>query len=698
MSKKKKRKQHRKKEVTLSPVETMAPEKAEETEVEEELELDDPDESEELDQDESVEDESPEDVSEEVASEEQDDSDEPEENEDPEEDENLKNEDLDDDESGEEEFLDVPDESKEEDDSNSDSDNFSDDAILVELSANVPRVQKTTAEKRRYTRSDDIMKDFTDSYEEFMSTFDEKKAKLSDIREDESDDEETTGRVRRRSSRASRRHVGETPEEREARFEIRRNKQRRRRRIIALCVVIAALAAIGVTVAGYFSSAYNSDKDFQNFADQQFHKMKVLPRTSDRLVTYEYDDGISYAYRYDPSDNEELAVFRDQQVADLKKKFNKKIAKEMEKEGSGSGSLFGRDTHHAMLFDSAVYETGNGALSMAIYGVEYDEESGKMQPIGSSIQTYLLDPETLRVLNPMQVLTPDYKEKAAAISEEYIQDNYKEEQIKDDAENYLKEDDANYNRIVISKGNMSIYFDEGTVVDESEGVVVVPMKKSRLGTSLRGQMIERYIDPDKPMVAITYDDGPGTKSEKRIIKCLKKHGAVATFFYLGNRVGYSSNNVKNAYKIGCEIGNHSWDHSDLTGLSAAGVKSQLSRTNKAIHKLIGVTPELYRPPYGSFNQSVLDAANMPAILWTVDTLDWSSRDPKAVFNIVKKTKKLDGKIILMHSIYDSTAKATEKIVPYLMNRGYQIVTVSELIKYKSGASPKKNKVYMSGNK
>ena len=72
--------------------------------------------------------------------------------------------------------------------------------------------------------------------------------------------------------------------------------------------------------------------------------------------------------------------------------------------------------------------------------------------------------------------------------------------------------------------------------------------------------------------------------------------------------------------------------------------------------------------------------------------------PDAVIEEVHKIGNLDGCVVLMHSIYDSTAKATEKIVPYLMNRGYQIVTVSELIKYKSGASPKKNKVYMSGNK
>ena len=568
-----------------------------------------------------------------------------------------------------------------------------DDSVLAALAGGVAAA--APAEKRKYTRSDDIMKDFTDSYEEFMSTF-EKKSKHKSDQADGSGEDQGSGHGAFHRGAAGRRHRGETPEEREARFEIRRKQQRRRRRIIALCVVIAALAAIGGVAVSHFSSAYNNDKDFQNFADKQYQKMKKLPPASDRLVTYEYDDGISYAYRYDPSDNEDLAVFRDQRVAEMKKKFSKAVAKEMDEDKDSAGGLLGRNTHHAMLFDSAVYDTGNGALSMAIYAVKYEEDGGKMKSMGSAIQTYLLDPDTMRALNPMQVLMPEYKEKTSDFVREYFDKNFKDDEIREGAEAYLKEDDANYNLILLSRGDMTVYFKEGTVLDDSEGVVPVKVPKSYLGATLRGQMIERYIDPEKPMVAITYDDGPGLKSEKRIIKCLRKHDAVATFFYVGARVGNDEENVRNAYKIGCEIGNHSWDHSDLTGLSKAGVRSQLTRTDKAIKKVIGVTPDLYRPPYGSYNQTVLNASNMPAILWTVDTMDWSSRDAGAVFNVVKNVKKLDGKIILMHSIYDSTAKATEKIVPYLLKNGYQLVTVSELIKYKSGEAPQGGEVYMSG--
>lgn len=512
--------------------------------------------------------------------------------------------------------------------------------------------------------------EFTDSYTEFMNKFN----KDSDF----SSKEEKEAAYRQFKSE---------------RHQMRKKRQKRRRRIIALCTVVVAVAVIALFVVGQMNTAYDDEDEFEGFANQKFRKMHVLPETKDRLITYQYGDTVSFAYRYDPTDNEDLAVFRDQQMETLEKDFTKSVEKHMKETGKASDRLFHKNNNHAMLFDSAVYDSGNGALCMAIYAVEYDEVDGKMKPTNASVQTYLMDGQTLRSLSPLQLLTPDYMEKASVFCTEYINKTYKEDQIKDDASQYLKEAESNYNRLVLDDGEMTVFFDEDTVLDASEGVVAIAIPKVYLGTSLRSKVIERYVDPDKPMVAITYDDGPGGKSEQRIIRCLRKYGAVATFFYVGNRVAYDEETVKMAYDAGCEIGNHTWGHPDLTGLSNKEIKSTLNKTSKAIAKVIGVKPELFRPPYGSYNDRVLKAADMPAILWTVDTMDWSSRDAKAVFKVVKKTKNLDGKIILMHSIYGSTAKATEKIVPYLQKKGYQMVTVSELIKYKTGDAPKAGETY-----
>ena len=111
---------------------------------------------------------------------------------------------------------------------------------------------------------------------------------------------------------------------------------------------------------------------------------------------------------------------------------------------------------------------------------------------------------------------------------------------------------------------------------------------------------------------------------------------------------------------------------------------QFKDTNAAVRAVIGTDPPVFRPSYGITSDAINKASGVPVIMWNVDTLDWKSRDATKVFNAVKKVKDLDGNIILMHSIYDSTAEATELIVPWLQKNGYQTVTVSELIKYKTG--------------
>lgn len=481
---------------------------------------------------------------------------------------------------------------------------------------------------------------------------------------------------------------------REARSAMRKTRQRRRRRVIAIATVAIALIVIAMYTLSMHSAVYEDEEGFEDFASQQFNKMQTLPDAKDRLVTCEYGDEISVAYRYDPSYNEDLVVFRDQQVQNLKDDFIREAKKELKKHKTPKQSeLFHQGYHQAMLVDSAVYDSGTGALTMAIYTVRYRENENEMELYETSIDTYLLNKETLTALNPMQVMAPDYKDKASVYAREYLNKSYDEEMLSPKLEKNTAPTDGNYNQFVLSDGDLTVFFEEGKVVDSSEGVIAVTVPRVYMGNSIRSKVVSRYVDPSKPMVAITYDDGPGLKAERKILKCLEKYGAVATFFYIGNRIDLDEESVKKAYEIGCEIGNHSWDHSDLTGLSKKQIRSQVKRTDKAIKKVIGVSPALIRPPYGSYNDSVLEAVDKPAILWTVDTQDWSSRDAKKVFNVIKKTKKLDGKIILMHSIYGSTAKATEKIIPYLQKKGYQLVTVSELIRYKTGEAPKDGEVY-----
>ncbi|MBO5469194.1 MAG: polysaccharide deacetylase family protein [Lachnospiraceae bacterium] len=188
------------------------------------------------------------------------------------------------------------------------------------------------------------------------------------------------------------------------------------------------------------------------------------------------------------------------------------------------------------------------------------------------------------------------------------------------------------------------------------------------------------IDPNKKMVALTFDDGPG-KYTKTIVDCLKKNDAKATFFVVGTSLASYPDAVKYADKAGCEIGSHTYDHKDLARLSADEVKKEVSSTDQKLKKLIGKNAALMRPPYGSIGDTVKKNVGKPMILWSIDTLDWKTRDTQKTIDAVMKDVK-DGDIVLMHDIHEPTKNAALQIIPRLKKQGYQLVTVSELAKYR----------------
>ena len=127
------------------------------------------------------------------------------------------------------------------------------------------------------------------------------------------------------------------------------------------------------------------------------------------------------------------------------------------------------------------------------------------------------------------------------------------------------------------------------------------------------------------------------------------------------------------------------------------IQNDLNKAIKAYENVLGHKPALVRPPYGNANATVKKAINYPLINWDIDTLDWKSRNASKILNEVHKYSDYDGRIILMHGIYDSTADAVAKLVPELINKGYQLVTVSEMAQYK-GITLKPGKVYLNFRK
>lgn len=199
-----------------------------------------------------------------------------------------------------------------------------------------------------------------------------------------------------------------------------------------------------------------------------------------------------------------------------------------------------------------------------------------------------------------------------------------------------------------------------------------------LGYRFKGR---ENIDITKPMVALTFDDGPG-KETMRIVSCLVAYDSRATFFCVGENVDAMRATVRSVMDYGMEIGNHTYYHPDLAKLKPEDIAWQIDSCSQAIYSATGVYPTLFRPPYGSTNDDVLSVAKMPSIHWQIDTLDWETRDAKKTVESILSSVK-DGDIILMHDLYEETADAVEIVVPKLLEAGFQLVTVSELAHFKN---------------
>lgn len=188
---------------------------------------------------------------------------------------------------------------------------------------------------------------------------------------------------------------------------------------------------------------------------------------------------------------------------------------------------------------------------------------------------------------------------------------------------------------------------------------------------------DKQIDDTKKLVAFTFDDGPNPTVTDRILKVLEENDAKATFFVMGNRMSMYPETVKKIYESGNQLGNHTYSHKDLTKLKAEGIKDEVAGSNDCITEIVPAGDVPLRPPYGNRNDLLSETIKVPMILWSVDSLDWKSRNKDAVIKEVLNTIR-DGDIVLMHDLYSTTADAVEYLIPYLIEQGYEFVTVSEL--------------------
>lgn len=226
---------------------------------------------------------------------------------------------------------------------------------------------------------------------------------------------------------------------------------------------------------------------------------------------------------------------------------------------------------------------------------------------------------------------------------------------------------------VESKGE-TYYFDKDG--NKVTGTIQIGSAKCEFDEDGKLVSKETYIDPDKPMMALTFDDGPGERTGE-LLEVLNKYNAHATFFILGEKIEGQEKVIEKMVQIGCELGNHSYDHPALSELDASGVQKQIEGVNDLLVKAAGQTATVMRPPYGDYAGEAADNVGLPIILWNVDTLDWDTMNTQATIENVKQYAD-DGDIVLMHDIHSPTIDAALELIPYLVGEGYQLVTVSEL--------------------
>ena len=224
----------------------------------------------------------------------------------------------------------------------------------------------------------------------------------------------------------------------------------------------------------------------------------------------------------------------------------------------------------------------------------------------------------------------------------------------------------------------------GTGMTDSEGRLYTGCHRfgSEVYTFTSLGRFRHKINADTPMVALTYDDGPSEQNTPVILDALREYGAHATFFVCGRNVDRCRDIIQAEEDCGCEVANHTYNHYMIVNMDAAVTFQEISSTSSYVQMITGNRPSIMRPPTGAVNEP--SRANVaavddgyPLIIWSLDTVDWQHHDPAVTIDRVL-TQVKDGSIVLMHDMEDSSAVASQTLIPELIARGYQLVTVSEL--------------------
>ena len=220
------------------------------------------------------------------------------------------------------------------------------------------------------------------------------------------------------------------------------------------------------------------------------------------------------------------------------------------------------------------------------------------------------------------------------------------------------------------------------------GLILTAGSSIRVSNSVNGRELPIYcVETKEPKIALTFDAAWGNEDTQKILEVLKKHDVHVTFFMTGGWVENYPDDVKAILAAGHDLGNHSENHKNMSQLSDAEKKEELMKVHDKVRTLTGYEMFLFRPPYGDYDNAVVNVAKdcgYYTIQWDVDSLDWKDYGVDSVIKTVTEHKHLgNGSIILCHNGAKYTAQALDTLITKLKEKGYTFVPVSELI-YRDG--------------
>lgn len=314
------------------------------------------------------------------------------------------------------------------------------------------------------------------------------------------------------------------------------------------------------------------------------------------------------------------------------------------------------------------------------------------------LKSFNFDLKNELLLSLDDVVAPAYQEEIVAKLKEKIAAAHPKDKVLDASVSWLEHH-------VLTEDGLKIFLETAKAIKGGKGVTEALLSFEELGEALllrlpgsavsnstadlASESIPTFrqlsdIDPERPVIALTFDDGPSVYT-LQILELLAQYDVNATFFVLGENIGAHPGIVKMASQLGNEVLGHTWSHFELTKLSEDEIKDEIMRTEYALDQLTGGNrPPLFRPPYGAFDDKVKEVVadlGMAMIFWTVDSLDWQSQDPVAIWYEVMNQLK-DGSVVLFHDLYPTTVTAIKWLIPDMIERGYQFVTISELMELK----------------